>query len=270
MTRGHALERVCDEIAGPPLRLGAGLVFEHAHASGEVVARELFAALEQVRLRVLQGHAGNPLELFLLRHLFLLELLLKLTEMGLPVGDPLVLPLEVDELPLDLLFLAEHALLDLQDGATPVGELGVDLAPELDGLLARLDLRLATDGLRLTLCILDQLPAHAAGLADAGGAEDLDREQSERRACRYPDGDCDPDQHLRRTSLGWVLAHPASGPQARFSNRSIPGAQPARAPARGACQDAVGFGGLRFELVVNGVVTGSTIRKSAVCRQNVR
>src|SRR5581483_7146774 len=43
---------------------------------------------------------------------------------------------EVDELPLDLLFPREHALLDLQDGLATVGELRVDLRAELHRLLA--------------------------------------------------------------------------------------------------------------------------------------
>ena len=157
---------------------------------------ELFAALEQVRLRVLQRHAGDSLELLLLRRLHLLELVLELAEMRLPVGETLVLALEVDELSLDLLLLREHPLFDLHDGAAPVGKLAVDLRPQLDGLLPRLDLRLAPERLRLALRVLEQLPAHAARLADPGGAEDLDCEQGEHGAGRDPDGDCDPDQHV--------------------------------------------------------------------------
>src|SRR5205814_8280642 len=162
MARGHALQRIGHEVPRPPLRLGACLVLEHADATREVVPCELFAALEQVRLRVLQRHAGDPLELLLLRRLRLLELVLELAEMRLPVGEPLILALEVDELSLDLLLLREHPLFDLHDGAAPVGELAVDLGPQLDGLLARLDLCLTPERLRLALRVPEHLPPDAA------------------------------------------------------------------------------------------------------------
>ena len=143
VARSDALERVGDEVARAPLRLGARLLLEHAHAAREIVADELLPALEQVRLRLLQRHAGDPLDLRLLRRLRLLQLVLELAEVRLAVGEPLVLAPELDELPLDLLFLREHALLDLQHLLAPVGVLGVDLGAQLDRLLARLDLRLA-------------------------------------------------------------------------------------------------------------------------------
>src|SRR5204863_2157742 len=126
---------------------------------------------EQVRLRFLLRHPGDALELVLLGHLGLLELLLELPQMGLPVGEPLIAAGELDELPLDLLLLREHPLLDLQDGLAPVGELRVDLRPQLDRLLPGGELGLAAKRLGLALCVLEQLPPEAARLADARGAE---------------------------------------------------------------------------------------------------
>ena len=127
------------------------------HAPRELVPDELLPTLEQVRLRLLERHAGDPLELRLLRRLRLLQLLLELAEVRLAVGEPLVLARELDELPLDLLLLREHALLDLQHRLAAVGELGVDLGAKLDGLLPRLDLRLAAQRLGFALGVLDQL-----------------------------------------------------------------------------------------------------------------
>ncbi len=83
--------------------------------------------------------------------------------MRLAVGEALVAARELDELLLDLLLLREHPLLDLEHLLAAVGELGVDLRPELHRLLARLDLRLAADRLRLALGILEQLVANPRG-----------------------------------------------------------------------------------------------------------
>src|SRR5204863_466218 len=100
---------------------------------------------------------------------------------------------------------------------------------------ARLDLRLAPERLGLALGVLEQLPTDPARLADAGGAEDLDREQRERHACGDADGDSDPDQHLAPPgSLGLAAAsgpsHPApAGPS--DLPKSLVGAY-ARRPAR--------------------------------------
>ena len=89
MARGDALERIGDEVARAPLRLGPRLLLEHADAAREVVADELLATLEQVRLRLLRlsrRRARAPL----LRGLRLLQLLLELAEVHLAVGEPLV------------------------------------------------------------------------------------------------------------------------------------------------------------------------------------
>jgi hypothetical protein len=144
----------------------------------------------------------------------------------LAVGEPLVLAAELDELPLDLLLLREHALHDLHDRLAPVGELLVDLGAELHRLFARLDLRLAPDRLGLALGILDELAMETARLADPGRAEDLHGDERKGETHGGSDGDSDPDQHVLGTSLGWVHP-PGIGPAdgAPPEHRSIPGAR---------------------------------------------
>ena len=52
VARGDPLERVGDEVAGAPLRLGPRLLLHLPHAARELVADELLRALEQMRLRL--------------------------------------------------------------------------------------------------------------------------------------------------------------------------------------------------------------------------
>ena len=203
VTRGDALQRVGDEVPRTALRLGPRLLLEHAHAAGELVADELLASLEQLRLRLLLRHAGRSARASACSAFFAaFSSSWSCAEVGLAVGDPLVASRELDELPLDLLLLREHALLDLQHRLPAVGELGVDLGAELHRLLARLDLRLAPRGLGLALGVLDDLPAELPRLADAGRAEHLHGEEREHRSPDDSDGDSDPDQH-RRLLLRW-------------------------------------------------------------------
>src|SRR4029078_11416932 len=109
LTPRDALEGIGDEIARAPLRLRARLVLEPPDPPGEVVAHELLTAVEEIRLLLLERHAGDALEGPLLRRARLLQLVLELPEMRLAVGEALILAAEVDELALDLLLLREHA-----------------------------------------------------------------------------------------------------------------------------------------------------------------
>src|SRR5439155_20975252 len=146
----------------------------------------------------------------------------------LSVGKPLVLARELHELPLDLLFLREHTLLDLQHRLAPVCELGVDLRSELDGLLPRLDLGLATNGFGLALGVLDQLAANPPGLADTGRAERLHGHERERCPDCNPGGDSDHDLHVQAPRSVWV-APTGIGPAARIpKSRSVRRRAPAR------------------------------------------
>ena len=90
VARGDALQGVGDEVACAPLRLRPRLLLEHPHAAAEVVADELLASLEQMRLRLLLRHAGDALQRRLLVVLRLLQLLLQLAEVRLAVGHALL------------------------------------------------------------------------------------------------------------------------------------------------------------------------------------
>src|SRR3954469_16569565 len=91
---GDALEGVGDEVAGAPLGLGLRLLLHLADAAGEVVADELLGALHQVRLRLVDGHAGDPRELAQLLVARRLELLLELPRVHFAVGDALLTALD--------------------------------------------------------------------------------------------------------------------------------------------------------------------------------
>src|SRR5205823_5391177 len=263
-----ALERVGDEVACPPLRLGASLLLEHAHAAGELVARELLAALEQLSPRLLLRHPCDSLELGLLRVLGLLQLLLQPAQVRLAVGEPLVAARELDHLALDLLLLREDTLLDLHHRLAPLGELVVELGAELDDLLSRLDLRLAPERLRLALGVLDDLTAEPSCLADAGGAEQLHRQERDRDPCGDPDGDSDPDQHGRQllAFADATAVHPAST-GCRASQKSL-GRERSGAELPG--QPYFLGRPRRIEIVVRSVLIAVELfRKNLVCRQNV-
>src|SRR5258706_15805183 len=75
---GDALERIGDEVAGASFRLRLRLLLQHPDATRELVADELFSTLQQMRLRFLEGQAGDALELGLLVELRLLQLVLEL------------------------------------------------------------------------------------------------------------------------------------------------------------------------------------------------
>ena len=147
MARRDPLQGVGDEVARPALRVRAGLLLHLPHHAREVVADELLGAVEHDLLRLLDGEAGDALELAELVVLGRLRLLLELLEMALAVEEALLAPLELGQLAVDLLFLRDHPLLDLGDLGALVLELLLDVGAELERLLARLDLRLAPDRL---------------------------------------------------------------------------------------------------------------------------
>ena len=270
MARGDALQRVGDEVARAPLRLRLRLLLEHADAARELVPDQLLAALEQMRLRLLQRQAGDALELGLLGDLRLLQLVLELAEMDLAVGEALILPRQLDELPLDLLFLREHALLDLQHRLAAVGELGVDLRAQLDGLLARLDLRLAAERLGFALGVLDQLAPDAPRLADARSRRRPAPRGARARLLRRFRWRL-RSRSARARLLGWV-APSGTGPAPQFprSRCQFPCAR-TRPLRRSRRYLAVVLRRLGVERVVVMVRLScdQRVRKSAVCRQNV-
>ena len=102
---------------------------------------------------------GNALEFLALVVLDLLDILLKLPQVNLAIRDSLLAARELGQLPVDVVLLGEHALLDLQHLVAALAQLGLELGAELDRLLARLDRGLAAGRFSLALCLVeDQRP----------------------------------------------------------------------------------------------------------------
>ena len=143
----HPLQRFGDEVARPALRVGMRLLLELAHHPRQLVANELLRALEQLLLRLAGRQVRDLLERAQLLVLGRLQLLLELAYVRLAVGEPLLSPLQLAQLAVDLLLLREHALLDLQDLRALLRQLELELAAHLHRLLPRFDLGLAPDRL---------------------------------------------------------------------------------------------------------------------------
>src|SRR5438093_13163101 len=113
--------------------------------------------------------------------------------MSLAVGQPLLPSRHLRQLPVDLLLLGEDALLDLDDPRPVLRDLLVDVGAELDGLLARRDLGLAPQRVRLSLSLLDQVLALLARRTQARLSEGPDgprpSQSPEQQADPTPDGD---------------------------------------------------------------------------------
>ena len=146
-----------------------------------------FELLEELLLRLGRGEPGEPLEDGDGIVLRVAELLLQLLDVDLAVAEPLLAPLELVELRVDLLFLLEHALLDLHDLVPAVLDLGLDLGPEDDRLLARVDLGLTANRVGLPLGVSEDPAPRRLRLADAGARERRQKHRSRER----PDEDSD-------------------------------------------------------------------------------
>ena len=202
VTRGDTLERVGDEIACAPLGFGARLFLELADPPCELVPHEILRPLEQAELRLVHRHARDPLELGELLLARILVLLLELPKVRLAIGETLLAARHLGQLPVDLLFLREHALLDLDDPAPVLCNLPVDLGTQLDRFLANGDLRLPTKRFRFAPGVLDQLLALLLGGTEARLAEradcDCTPQSSGDEADQNPDGDLHLAQLLGR------------------------------------------------------------------------
>src|SRR5215471_16665889 len=120
VARSDPLQSVGDQVPGATLRLGARLVFESADPAGEFVTSLLLPALEQQCPRVSLRQAGDPLKLREVGVPRLLEFLLEVPDVLLPVCKALLAPRKSLKLSLDLEFLREDTLLDLQHLGAPV------------------------------------------------------------------------------------------------------------------------------------------------------
>ena len=96
-------------------------------------------------------------------------LLLQLAEVDLAVGDALLAAGQLGQLPVDVVFLRDHALLDLHDLVAPLAQLRLELGAELDRLLARLDPRLAPRRLGVALRLVED-QRRAAGARRRGAS----------------------------------------------------------------------------------------------------
>ena len=121
-----------DERASAPPRLRPGLLLELPDVPGELVADEILRPLQELLLRLVHGQSRHPLERPESLVLGLLELLLERLDVHLAVTEPLLAPLELQQLRIRLGLLLEDALLDLHDLQAPALHLGFDLAPKLD------------------------------------------------------------------------------------------------------------------------------------------
>ena len=170
VARRDPLQGVGDEVAGAALRLGAGLLLELPHAARELVTDEVLPALEEMLLRLADGQARDPLELGELARARLLQVLLQLPRVGLAVGHPLLAPRELLDLRVDLRLAREHPLLELDDLASTLAQLLLQLLPEPELPLAGLDLRLALPRLHLLVGLgQERLPTTGGG-GDRGSA----------------------------------------------------------------------------------------------------
>jgi hypothetical protein len=160
------------------------LLLHLPHHPRHLVANELLGALQDVPLRLLDGEAGDPLELLDLLLPRGLGLLLHRLEVRFPVGEALLAALELRQLAVDLLFPGEHALLDLDDLAPLLPQLVLDFGAELERLLARFHLGLAADRLGASLRLLAQAAVvcrrrtGAAGRQQARSHVDADSQAS--------------------------------------------------------------------------------------------
>ena len=193
VARRDALQGVGDEIARPPLRLRARLLLELPDPPCELVPDEILRAFQEVELRLVDGHARDPLELGELLLARILVLLLELPQVRLTIGEPLLAARHLGQLPVDLLFLREHSLLDLDDPAAVLCDFLVDLRTQLDRLLASGDLRLPPKRFRFALGVVDQLLPLLLGCAEARLAERADCDCTSQspgdEADQNPDGD---------------------------------------------------------------------------------
>jgi hypothetical protein len=217
VARRHPLERVGNEIAGASLRLGSRLLLQLADAPRELMPDQILGSLEQVELRLVDGHPGNALELGELLATGGFLLLLQLLQVSLPVGEPLLATGELGELSVDLLLLHEQAFLDLHDAGSVFGDLVVDLGPELDGLLPCRDLRftaqsvglalgLAPEGVRFAFRVVQQELALLPRCTEAGLSERAYGKGAHQTSDYQPDQYPDSDHHeqLQGSLARWL------------------------------------------------------------------
>jgi hypothetical protein len=93
--------------------------------------------------------------------------------MHFPVGDPLLAPRQLRQLSVDLLFLGEDALFDLQRLGPSRSDFLLDLRAQADRFLPGLDLRLAAEGVGVSARLGDQEVARPACRGESRGRRSI-------------------------------------------------------------------------------------------------
>ncbi len=132
-------------------------------AARELVADLFLGLLQDPLPRLARRQRGDALELLSLAVLQELHVLLELLQVLLAVGDALFAARQLGHLARDVLLLRDHALLDLDHRVAPLPQLRLELGAHLDGLLPRLDPRLAPCRLGVALGLLEEAFPLAAG-----------------------------------------------------------------------------------------------------------
>ena len=183
----------------------------------------LLRLVEDPLPRLARRHAGDPLELGAVAQLELLHLLLQLPQVNLAVGDALLAPGQLGQLPVDVVLLREDALLDLHHLVAPLAQLLLELGAQLDRLLARFDRSLAPRRVGLAARLVEQQRALAPrGLESRPCHQPQPEERAAATDCQC-DHDCHDNEHWRL--LG--LVPPAAAPRSQIDT---PGAASDRTP----------------------------------------
>jgi hypothetical protein len=211
VARGHALERIGDEVPRAPLRLDAGLFLLLADPARELVADQLLGAAEQVPLRLLDGHSGDVLELSDLAFPRLLDLLLQRLYVGLAVGDALLAPLELGQTALELFFARPRSLVGLAHARAVVVQLALHLRAQSHCILPGRDFRLAARRLGVALGLIEHQLAVPLRRAERARSEQLPRNRGRDRSHNEPHQDSNGDEHGSAPVLSGL------GPEDRLS-----------------------------------------------------
>ena len=152
-----------------------------------------------------------------------LQLVLNRPHVRLAIAESLLPALELEQTCVDVELLLEDALLDLGDLDPAILYLALDLAPERDRLLARVDLRLAPERFGLALGVGHDLLALRARRADARAGPGMEDDGCP--DCTEDDSDerCAGGEHA--ASIGGLVA--ADAPSADALTRRRP-ARPRR------------------------------------------
>ena len=195
--RSDPLQRVGDEVAGAPLRLGGRLLLHLPDASRELVADLLLGLGEDLLPRLAGRHRRDLLEESLLLVLEVLQVFLQLLEVDLAVGDSLLAPDQLGQLPVDVVLLREHALLDLEHLVAAAPQLALQLIANRDGLLARLDRSFTARRVGFVTRLLEQQCARAAcGFETRARDQAQHGKRGEGADCKC-DHDCHDNEHTR-------------------------------------------------------------------------